>query len=210
MTRFAALLVALACSYAWHAGAKDGCVNFDDAKPGSAPKDWLATETGIGTARWTVESEATAPSHPNVLKQSGEAEFPVCIYQKAKFVDGFVEVKFNPIAGREDQAAGIIFRAKDKDDYYAARANALEDNVVLFHTLHGHREEVKGVDMKISSQQWHKLRAEFHGSHIKVYFDDKQVVETDDDSIKGSGRAGLWTKSDSVTLFDDFCFGESK
>jgi len=210
MKKFAGLLIVVASCLAQHAIAKETRVNFDDAKPGSAPKGWLATETGIGTARWTVENDASAPSSPNVLKQSGEAEFPVCIYQKAKFSDGFVEVKFQPVAGREDQAAGIIFRAKDKDDYYAARANALEDNLVLFHVLHGHREEVKGVDMKVSAHTWHKLRAEFHGTHIIVCFDGKPVVETDDDSIKGFGKIGLWTKSDSVTLFDDFCFGESK
>lgn len=210
MTNCAALLIAIACSLAASAVAREGCVNFDDGRPGSAPKSWLATETGIGTARWTVENDASAPSSPNVLKQSGEAEFPVCIYQKANFADGFVEVKFEPVAGREDQAAGVIFRAKDKDDYYAARANALEDNVVLFHVLHGHREEVKGVDMKISSHQWHRLRAEFRGPHIAVYFDGQKLVETDDAAIKGSGKVGLWTKADSVTLFDDFCFGDLK
>jgi len=37
-------------------------------------------------------------------------------------------VKFKPISGREDQAGGLVWRAKDPNNYYVARANALEDN----------------------------------------------------------------------------------
>ncbi len=95
-------------------------------------------------------------------------------------------------------------------DCYIARANALEDNVVLFHTLRGNREEVKSVDIKVTPQQWHKLRAEFRGPHITVYFDGKPILETEDGAIQGPGKIGVWTKADSVTLFDDFCFGELK
>ena len=204
------LLIILACWLTWPAGAGQGCVNFDDAKLGTAPDGWQATETGIGAAHWSVEKDESAPSPSQVLKQSGEAEFPICIFQKAEMADGFVEVKFKPVSGKEDQAGGVIFRVKDKDDYYIARANALEDNVVLFHTLRGHREQVKSVDVKVASQQWHKLRAEFRGPHITLHFDGKQVLETDDAALEGSGKIGVWTKADSVTLFDDFCFGELK
>jgi hypothetical protein len=157
-----------------------------------------------------VEKDASAPSPTQVLKQSGEAEFPVCIYQKTELADGFVEVKFKPVAGKEDQAGGVIFRVKDKDDYYIARANALEDNVVLFHTLRGNREQVKSVDTKVAPLQWHKLRVEFRGPHIAVNFDGKKILETDDEALQGKGKIGVWTKADSVTLFDDFCFGELK
>lgn len=206
--RLKAAFTFLACCVSLSAVAGQGCVNFDDAKPGSVPKGWLATETGIGMARWTVEQDASAPSPSQVLKQSGEAEFPVCIFQQAGMADGFVEVRFKPVSGREDEAAGVIFRVKDKNDYYAVRANALEDNVVLFHTLHGHREEVKGVDAKVTAQQWHKLRVEFRGRHFAVFYDGKRMLEADDDSLSGPGKIGVWTKSDSVTEFDDFCFGE--
>jgi Domain of Unknown Function (DUF1080) len=203
-------LIILVCWLALSAQAAQDCVNFDDTKPGTVPEGWQATETGIGTAHWSVEKDETAASPKHVLKQSGEAEFPICIFQKVEMADGFIEVKFKPVAGKEDQAGGVIFRVKDKDDYYIVRANALEDSVVLFHTLRGHREQVKSIDIKVASQQWHKLRVEFRGRHIKVYFENKLIMETDDESLKGSGKIGVWTKSDSVTLFDDFCFGELK
>jgi len=204
------LLITVACGMALVAAAKPGCVAFDDATAGNSPIGWEATETGIGTARWSVERDASAPSPTQVLKQSGEAQFPVCIFQKAEIADGFVEVKFKPVAGKEDQAGGVIFRVKDKDDYYVARANALEDTVELFHTLRGNRQSIKSADIKVSAQQWHRLRTEFRGPHITVYFDGKLMVETNDEALKGPGKVGVWTKSDSVTLFDDFCFGDLK
>src|SRR4051812_16302772 len=112
-------------------------INFDSAETGKAPPGWTATKTGSGNAKWTIEKDDTAPSKPNVLKQSGEATYPVCLKNDTSVKDGFVEVKFKPISGKEDQAGGVIWRAQDKDNYYIARANALEDNVCIYHTIKG-------------------------------------------------------------------------
>src|ERR1035437_8522389 len=110
-------------------------VNFDNLKTGASPLGWTATKTGSGSAKWTVEKDDTAPSKPNVLKQSGEATYPVCIKDDTSLKDGFVEVKFKPISGKKDQAGGLVWRAKDSDNYYVARANALENNVTIYHTI---------------------------------------------------------------------------
>src|SRR5260370_21981321 len=83
-------------------------VNFDDMKAGVPAPGWTATQTGSGMAKWSVEKDASAPSKPNVLKQSGQATFPVCFKNDTNIKDGFVEVKFKPVAGREDQAGGVI------------------------------------------------------------------------------------------------------
>lgn len=204
------LLTLMVCAAALAAAAAPDCVNFDDAKIGISPSGWQATETGIGSARWTVEKDASAPSPSQVLKQSGEAQFPVCIYQNTELADGFVEVKFKLVSGKEDQAGGVMFRVKDKDNYYVARANALEDTVELFHTLNGNRQSVKSAEIKVTAQQWHQLRAEFRRTHITIYFDGKLIVDTNDDAISAPGKVGVWTKSDSITLFDNFCFGDLK
>src|SRR5881394_3069338 len=108
-------------------------INFDDATPGAAPPGWTATKTGQGEPKWTIEKDDTAPSKPNVLKQSGEATYPIALKNGTSLKDGFVEVKFKPVSGKEDQAAGLIWRARDSDNYYIARANALEDNVCIYH-----------------------------------------------------------------------------
>ncbi len=183
-------------------------VDFDDAKVGAPPPGWMATKTGKGEAKWTIEKDDTAPSKPNVLKQSGQATYPVCLKNDTSVKDGFVEVKFKPISGKEDQAGGVVWRAKDSNDYYIARANALEDNVTIYHTVKGKRTEKKRTDMKVAPNEWHTLRVDFSGNHFVVTFDGKKAIEWDDKTFTDAGMVGVWTKADSVTLFDDFAYGE--
>src|SRR5213596_3819046 len=190
-------------------------VTFDDAKPGEPPPGWTATKTGKGEAKWTIEKDDTAPSKPNVLKQSGEATYPVCLKNDTSLKDGFVEVKFKPVSGKEDQAGGVVWRGKDSDNYYIARANALEGNVVLYKTVNGKRSPLDivgrkggyGVKESVASGQWHTLRVEFAGNHFKLSFDGKHLFDVEDTTFTEAGKVGVWTKADSVTLFDDFTYG---
>jgi hypothetical protein len=197
------LTPALAALAAMSAGET---VGFDQGKVGRAPAGWTATQTGSGQAIWTVVQDATAPSAPNVLKQSGQADYPVCLKDDTSLTDGSVEVKFKPLAGRVDQAGGLVWRAKDANNYYIARANALEDNVTIYHTINGRRTEKKRVSLKVSSNEWHTLRVDFRGSHFTVSFDGRTALEWDDETFKDAGKVGVWTKADSVTLFDDFAW----
>src|SRR5713226_5285297 len=151
--------------------------NFDKFKTGAPPPGWTATKTGSGAAKWTVEQDDSAPSKPNVLKQSGQATYPVCIKDDTSLKDGFVEVKFKPISGKEDQAGGLVWRARDSNNYYIARANALEDNVTIYHTIKGKRTETKRTNTKVASNQWHTLRVEFHGTHFTVVCDGKKALD---------------------------------
>ena len=184
-----------------------GTENFDTTKPGELPSKWLAGVTGKGQSKWAVEADATAPSKPNVLKQSGEGTYPWCVNTNVSVKDGFVEVKFKPISGKEDQAGGLIWRWQDGDNYYIARANALEDNVTIYHTIKGKRTEKKRINVKVASNQWHTLRVDFAGNHFTVTFDGKKAIEWEDSTFKEPGAVGVWTKADSVTLFDDFSYG---
>lgn len=182
-------------------------VNFDDCKIGAPPPGWTATKTGKGDPKWEVVADNSAPSKPNVLKQSGEATYPVCIKSDASLKDGFVEVKFKPVSGKEDQAGGVIWRCKDADNYYIARANALEDNVAIYHTVNGKRTEKKRINTKVATNQWHTLRVDFKDNYFVVTFDGKKAFGWKDDTFKDAGKVGLWTKADSTTLFDDFSYG---
>jgi len=204
MKTFAILLPAAAFLTAQ---IKADIIHFDDQKTGQSPSGWTATQTGKGAAKWTVEADATAPSGPNVLKQSGEATYPVCLKDDTKIKDGFVEVKFKAVSGKQDQAAGLVWRAKDADNYYVARANALEDNVTIYHTVKGKRTEKMRVDRKVASGQWHALRVSFKGNHFTVTYDGAKALEWDDDTFTEAGNVGVWTKADSATEFDDFSFG---
>ena len=183
-----------------------GTVSFDGDQPGQLPKGWMAGVTGPGSPKWAVEKDPSAPSQPNVLKQSGKGTFPWCVKKDVSTADGFVEVKFKPISGNEDQAGGVVWRWKDGNNYYIARANALENNVSLYHTEKGRRITIKYVDAPVTSNKWHTLRAEFSGKHIKVLLNGKTYIELEGGHISGKGAVGVWTKADSETSFDDFSY----
>jgi hypothetical protein len=188
------------------AGATE-TVNFDKGDVNKLPSGWTATQTGTGQAKWAIVADDTAPSKPNVLKQSGQATYPVCLKDDTSVKDGFVEVKFKAMSGREDQAGGVIWRAKDANNYYVARANALEDNVTIYHTINGRRTEKKRTSMKVAANQWHTLRVDFQGSHFTVALNRQKALDWDDETFKDAGKVGVWTKADSVTVFDDFSYG---
>jgi hypothetical protein len=189
------------------AAAAGEAVNFDKAEAGKPPAGWTATQTGSGQAKWAVVQDETAPSKPNVLKQSGQATYPVCLKDDTSLKDGFVEVKFKAISGREDQAGGLVWRAKDANNYYIARANALENNVTIYHTINGRRTERKRASIKVASNQWHTLRVDFAANHFVVTFNGQKALDWDDETFKDAGKVGVWTKADSVTEFDDFSYG---
>lgn len=179
---------------------------FTQDKPGTLPAGWMAGVTGHGSPKWTVEADPAAAG-AKVLKQSGSGDFPWCVKQGTAIADGFVEVKFKPVTGREDQAGGVVWRWKDGDNYYVARANALENNVSLYYTTDGRRPTIRYREAPVTARVWHTLRVEFAGNHIQVLLDGKRYIDVTDEHITGSGTVGVWTKADSVTLFDAFSYG---
>jgi hypothetical protein len=198
--------IAVATVFATHAAFAE-TIGFDSATPGSLPSEWRQGVTGKGTSKWAVVKDDAAPSKPNVLQQSGSGAFPWCVLHQSAIENGFVEVRFKALAGKEDQAGGVVWRWKDGENYYVARANALEDNVSLYHTTGGRRITIKYVEAPVAKNTWHTLRVEFSGKRIKVALNGKVYIELEDAHITGDGAVGLWTKADSVTAFDDFSYG---
>ena len=193
-------------------------ISFEGTQMGAAPEGWTSTLTGSGDPKWTVESDETAPSKAMVLKQSGRATYPLLLKNDSSIKDGFVEIKFKAIAGSQDRAAGIVWRAKDANNYYVTRANALEDNVVLYKTVNGVRSPLDivgrkggyGTDVKVPADTWQSLRVDFSGSRFRVSFNGNQLFEVEDSTFADAGKVGLWTKADSVMLFDQVTYGETK
>jgi hypothetical protein len=181
-------------------------IDFDHESCGSLPCGWEAGVTGHGSPKWTIEMDDSAPSPANVLKQSGSGTFPWCIKTDTSIENGSVEVKFKPIAGGEDAAGGIVWRWKDRNNYYVARANALENNVSLYYTANGRRNTIKYANAPVSKNRWHALKVDFAGTSIRVELDGTVYIEEQDDHIRGAGAVRVWTKADSVTAFDDFSY----
>ena len=193
-------------------------VNFDDASPGAPPPGWTIAMTHQGGApRWEVVKDNSAPSKPNVFAQTSNdrtaGRFPLAIYNNASLKDGVLSVKFKAISGAADQAAGLVWRYSNPDNYYIVRANALEDNVVLYKVEKGQRlalapkgtpSKTYGIKHRIPKQTWCTLSVSFQENVFVVSFNGDRLFEVDDSTFTEAGKTGLWTKADSVTYFDDF------
>lgn len=184
-------------------------IDFEKFAAGSAPTGFTSFLTGQGTAgKWEIREDSSAPGGPKVLAQTStdatDYRFPVLVYDAFTAKDVEVSVACKAVAGKVDQACGVVARFADKNNYYIARANALENNVRLYHVVAGRRVQFAGVNHTVTSGQWHTLAMEIKGAHFRVSFDGKLLFEADDKTFAGAGKAGVWTKADSMTHFDNF------
>ena len=190
--------------------------NFDGDSVGQIPAKFHASHTGQGAmGEWSVAADTTAPSQPNVVAQTSTDDtsyrFPLLIADEGSFKDLDLSVKFKTISGSTDQAAGLMFRLQDANNYYIVRANALENNVVLYKVESGERSDLDlkgegstyGKKAGVPKQQWNSLRVVVVGNLFEVYINDEKLFEVEDQTFKDAGKIGLWTKADSVTYFDD-------
>lgn len=191
--------------------------SFDDQKPGATPLGFTCDRTGRGRVGvWQIVPDDTAPSPPNVLVQRDDDatgyRFPVCVLDAISAKDVDLSVRFKPVKGSGDQAAGLVWRYRDTDNYYVLRANALEDNVVLYKVEKGKRTDLKpkgagpfayGKKAKVPSGAWGQLRVVAKGDLFEAYVGDQKLFDVQDLAFTEPGKVGVWTKADSVTYFDD-------
>lgn len=183
-------------------------IDFESCELGKPPAGFTTDLTGGGgPVAWIVRQEYPhAPSGEKILVQESADDtsyrFPLCLYDKAWVRDVNVEVHFKAFSGKVDQAGGIVLRYTP-ENYYIARANALEDNVNIFKTVNGKRTIVAEAPIKAKAGEWHTLGFAAKGNHLTVRWDGKVVLEQDDATFTGPGQVGLWTKADSVSAFDD-------
>jgi YVTN family beta-propeller protein len=190
---------------------------FDGQKAGEPPKGMTCALTGKGRpGAWKVLADTTAPSPPHVLAQGDDDgtsyRFPVCVVSGLTAVDLDLSVRFKPVAGSVDQAAGLVFRYRDPDNYYIVRANALENNVVLYKVENGKRSDLDprgagafayGKKAPVPSRAWSTLRVVARRGVFETYLNGEKLFDVDDATFTAAGQVGVWTKADSVTYFDD-------
>jgi hypothetical protein len=202
-----ATLSALAAGAVWPRSPRSDAA--DGMKvPDSAPTENFDFETkGIEgwtsvDGQWAVADMADAPSGQRVLMQRATRnEFNVIVAPPGPFTDVDVSVKFKPISGREDASGGIVFRFND-GKYYVVRANALEDNFRLYYYDRGRRQLASARVKAPTLGQWHALRVVALGPHIQAWLGGTLYLDHRDARFT-AGRVGLWTKTDSITAFDD-------
>ena len=181
-------------------------IDTSTMQPGGEPADFTFWRTGRGgDGKWTVVADATAANGRAIAQTSTDQtdyRFPLAVYQPYSGKDLELSVRFKPVAGRGDQAGGIAVRLSTPDDYYVARANALEDNVRFYRVVKGRREQLAGADLKVSANQWHMLTLRAEGERFTVSFDGNALSSAQDGTFRDAGKVALWTKADSVTYFD--------
>ncbi len=175
--------------------------NFDRDAAGALPAG-----AKVFAGQWAVRAEPGTPSAPNALCQTASADYPALQLSADSHRDMSLTAQFKAISGRTDRAAGVLLRVQDASNYYIVRANALEANVVLFRYVNGQRSEIRSGSVSVASGVWQQLRGEVIGTTLRGYLNGTLVVEATDTTFR-EGRAGLWTKADSVTCFDDVALG---
>jgi hypothetical protein len=133
------------------------------------------------------------------------AYYPYAVFRDVTdFRNGEISVRFEGLSGRIDQGAGILFDLKPNGDYFAVRANCLENNLVLWKFEKGRRSPVKWIrDTPTATRQWHDLKLHVAGAKVTAYLDGKLYLEHTLPAPV-SGRIGLWSKADSHMYFNDF------
>jgi hypothetical protein len=198
------LILLIAMGFAAPASAQR--VSFADAPLEGMPKDFVTALTGQGKpGKWTVVEDASAEGGRALAQLDPDPtdyRFPLAIYMPTVPSDVEVSTRFKAISGKEDQAGGVVVRLIDRNNYYIARANALENNVHFFRVVGGRRQELAGANIKVESGVWHTLALRAEGNRFTVSFNGKRLFTHTDRTFNSPGKIALWTKADSVTRFD--------
>jgi hypothetical protein len=191
------------------ADEKSRSITFNKDDAGKVPKGWTADKTGKGEGSvWKVVADDTAPAKKgHVLAQTAQGPsglFNLCVLDDSNFKDVEVSVNFKATKGEKDQGGGIVWRYQDKDNYYIARMNPLEDNYRVYKVVNGKRIQLETKeDIKVKAGEWHKLKIDMMGDHIQCYLDGEKILDARDSTFPDAGKVGLWTKADAQTYFDD-------
>jgi hypothetical protein len=215
MKRFAGLLLLLSAAVTAQTPSRR-VIDFESDKAGRAPGGFLFGLTGAGRpGAWSVRRDDASPERGNVLAQtdadSTSYRFPVAVFNDVSTADLDMSVRFRPVSGRVDQAAGLVWRYRDANNYYIVRANALEGNVVLYKVENGKRTDLPvkgsgrtyGKKAPVPTNTWSQLGVSVRGPLFTVSINGQGLYDVEDTTFTTAGKVGLWTKADSVTYFDD-------
>ena len=205
------LPLAAAAGLALQSGTRK--VDFSGDTVGQPPKGFEFGHTAnVGApGRWVVEAEGANKYLAQTDADATNARFPVAVLSDVRAADVDLSVRFRPISGRVDQAAGLVWRFQNQDNYYIVRANARENNVVLYKVENGKRTDLPlkgegrtyGKKASVPAGQWSTLRVGAAGPLFEVYFNGTKLYDVEDKTFTQPGKVGVWTKADSITQFDD-------
>jgi hypothetical protein len=181
-------------------------ITFDTAKR-LDDFDFASSGDG-GTGEWLVIDNDAGRALAQVNSEPSENRLSFAIYRPFSGRDVYVSTRFMTISGKVDQSAGVFVRFRSADDYYAVRANALENNVILYRVVAGKRQAIGCMEVNVSSQAWHTLGIAARDDRLTVFFDGRELFVATDRRLPGPpGKVGLWTPADSMIWFESLKIG---
>lgn len=181
---------------------------FDDLATGPAAGTFDSVLGGHGAdPRWIVTGDANGRWLQQACDDPTGLHFPMAIVREFFGSDVAASARMRYAGGKLDRAGGIVLRYRDPGNYYVARVNAAEGDLRIFRVANGIRRTLPGGIVKAPTDdgEWHRLEFRVEGSQLTATLDGR-FTATAYDSFFLKGRAGLWTKSDSITDFDDVVF----
>ncbi len=170
--------------------------DFESDVPGKVPSDF-----SVEVGKWEVASDGG--NHVLFQKaKSEDAVYNLALVRSRSYREVDLSVKVKAVAGEVDRGGGIVWRAKDKDNYYLCRYNPLEDNYRVFVVENGKRKQLASVKVP-GDDAWHVLRATMKGPRITCYLDDKKLLQAENATFTEAGMIGVWSKADAQSYFDD-------
>ena len=167
---------------------------------GGVPPGWRAegTKQEGPLAQWAVEAGVLRVVDPGL---GAKPTFNLCWSDEPRFKDGTIEVEVKAGEGEIDRGGGPIWRARDKDNYYIARWNPLEDNFRVYKVVSGERIQLASADVSTDPDAWHVIRVRHEGATIECFLDGEKLLEATDDALPDEGGVGVWAKADAKTAF---------
>ena len=182
----------------------DTSFNFENYDLNTNPQDWQTDLTGKGKiCEWKILNDNNNKILAQTSNEKQSYRFNLITNKNLYYKNLQISVRFKGISGKKDQGGGPVWRYIDKNNYYVARANPLENNFRVYKVVNGNRKELKSADIEIDSNKWYNIKIIMNGNKIKCYFNGKLELETTDNTFPDAGKIGLWTKSDAVTYFDN-------
>lgn len=198
-------MLLFACGPTASRGPADA-ITFDTAKR-LDDFDFAASGDG-GPSKWLVIDNDAGRGLAQIDPEPIENRLAFAVYHPLSRRDVGVSTRFIIISGEVDQAAGVFVRFRSPDDYYVARANALENSVNLYRVVAGRREMIGGMEINVSGQAWHTLGIAARDDRLTVFFDGRELFVATDRRFPGPpGKVGLLSQADSITLFESLEIG---
>lgn len=170
--------------------------DFEKDQPGKIAGGFT-NEVGL----WEVGTDG----NNHVLAQRAASDRPafnLTLIEGTSYRDVDLSVRIKANSGEVDQGGGLVWRVRDKGNYYVARYNPLEDNFRLYKVEDGKRTQLDHADAP-GDRRWHTLRITMNGREITGYLDGKKLLIAEDSTFPDAGRIGLWSKADAQSYFDD-------